>query len=326
MKQYIAIDIGGTKTHIALFEISESGEQVRTKEKKYKTQKVSGLEEMLHDFHPDMSDITAISVAIAGPIFGDQAQLTNVSWKVEKNKIIEATGVTQIYLLNDLEASAFGLPFMPESDLIRIFESEDKTTGNVVVIAPGTGLGEAAVYWDGTNYHPFATEGGHCDFAPRDKNDISLLMFLQHKYGHVSWERLVSGMGIVNIFDYLRTSAEYNLDPDLEASLLEGDIAANISKAAINGIPVAIDTLKLFVRYLAIESGNMALKFKSTGGVYIGGGIIPKIWNEEYKNLFLENFFDVGRMKSLLMLVNVTIILNPESVLFGAAHYMISKN
>jgi len=322
MKQYLALDVGGTKTHIALFTLSAAAELKIHKEKKYKTQDAQGLAEMLMDFHPDMSDIEAISIAIAGPVIDDEVQLTNVSWKVEKKQLVEATGVSHIYLLNDLEASAYGIPYMPESDLHHIFESEKVIPGNAAVIAPGTGLGEAGLYWDGKHFHPFATEGGHCDFSPRDKTDVSLLIFLQHKYGHVSWERLVSGMGIVNIFDFLRISVDYDLDPELEATMLQGDIAANVSKAAMDGEQVAVDTMRLFIRFLAIESANMALKFKSTGGLYIGGGIVPKVWNPTYQEMFLEHFFDVGRMEALLRCMNVTIILNPISVLFGAAHYI----
>jgi glucokinase len=214
---------------------------------------------------------------------------------------------------------------MGSSDLLEIYSSEKNIPGNIAIIAPGTGLGEAAMYWDGKRYHPFASEGGHCDFSPRDNTDINMLMFLQHKYGHVSWERVASGMGIVNIFDFLRTSADFDLKPELESELLAGDVAANISKAAMEGEKVAIETMKLFVRYLSIEASNTALKFKSTGGLYIGGGIIPKIWNEDYKAIFLKHFFEVGRLEPLLRCTNVTIIMNSSSVLFGAAHSMVSK-
>jgi len=325
MDKYLALDVGGTKTHIALFTVDQSLQLNFLREQMYKTQEAASLEEILLDFSPDMKNIKGISLAIAGPVINEEVQLTNVVWKVVKNKIIEATGVTNIHLLNDLEASAFGIPFMADSDLIPIFQAQERMPGNIAIIAPGTGLGEAAMYWDGKAYHPFASEGGHCDFSPRDKTDINLLMFLQHKFGHVSWERVASGQGIVNIFDFLRTSSEYNLESELEAKMIEGDVAANISKAAIEGVPVAIDTMKLFVRYLAIESANMALKFKSTGGLFIGGGIIPKIWNKDYEVLFLKYFFDVGRLEPLLRCIDVTIILNPISVLFGAAHYMVSK-
>lgn len=326
MRKCLALDIGGTKTHVALFTVDKSMQIEYLREKKYKTQEAESIEEILLDFSPDMEEIEGICLAIAGPIINDVVQLTNVAWKVDKEKLIASTGVKNIYLLNDLEASAFGIPFMAESDLLSIFKAEKEMPGNIAIIAPGTGLGEGAMYWDGKVYHPFASEGGHCDFSPRDKTDINLLMFLQHKFGHVSWERVASGQGIVNIFDFLRTSADYHLEPQLEARLLEGDVAANISSAAIDGVPIAIETMKLFVRYLAIESANMALKFKATGGMYIGGGIIPKIWNEDYQELFLKFFFEVGRLEPLLRCIDVTIILNPISVLFGSAQYLVSKS
>lgn len=326
MNTYIALDVGGTKTHIGLFRVDKSGDHHLIKENKYSTQKAKSLEEILLDFHNDFDEIVNISIAVAGPVIADNAQLTNVSWKVNIPSVKAATGVNHIYLLNDLEASAFGIPFMGNQDLLNIYQSDVNIAGNAAVIAPGTGLGEAGMYWDGTSYHPFATEGGHCDFSPRDNDDVNLLVYLQHKYGHVSWERLVSGMGIVNIFDFLRTSSTHSLDPKKEAQYLTGDIAANISKAAVSGESIAIETMELFVQYLAIESANLALKFKSTGGLYIGGGIIPKIWNERYQSIFLEYFFDVGRLESLLRCISVTIILNPTSVLLGSLHYGVVKS
>ena len=326
MNQYLALDVGGTKTHIALFSITDNSQLNIIKEKKYRTQEAINLEEILLDFLQRMESVDAIGIALAGPVVANEAQLTNVAWKVEKQKVIKATGVSSVYLLNDLEASAFGIPLMQKSDLRTIYIAEKKIAGNAAVIAPGTGLGEAGMFWDGEKFHPFATEGGHCDFSPRDRTDINLLMFLQHKFGHVSWERVVSGQGIKNIFDFLRTSSDYHLDSSIESALLEGDVAAKISGAALNGEQIAVDTMKLFVRYLAIESSNMALKFKATGGLFIGGGIIPKIWNDDYQQLFLKYFFDVGRLESLLRCVDVTVILNPNSALFGAAHFVVAQN
>jgi glucokinase len=325
MTQYIALDVGGTKTQIALFSINEKEKVHIIQEKKYSTQKANELEDILLDFHHDMNDIEAIVIAVAGPVIDDEVQLTNVHWKINKTHLIKTLGIEKIYLLNDLEASAMGIPFLPKSDLHVIYQAEKKIPGNAAVIAPGTGLGEAAMYWDGERFHPFASEGGHCDFSPRDKADISLLMFLQHRFGHVSWERLVSGQGIGNIFDFLRTSSDYNLEEEMEGRLLDGDVAANISRAAIAGEEIAVATMNLFVRYLAIEAANMALKYKSTGGLYIGGGIIPKIWNKHYQDLFLEHFFDIGRLTTLVRCMDVTIVLNPKSVLLGAAYYIIAE-
>jgi glucokinase len=321
MKHRIALDIGGTKTHIALFSITADHTLELIRDKKYNSQEAKNLEEILLDFHSDYSLIDSICIAVAGPVIGDEAQLTNVVWRVNKTVIAHTTGVQNIHLLNDLEASALGIPFMASTDMLSIYDGIRQVPGNAAIIAPGTGLGEAAMYWDGSAYHPFASEGGHCDFSPRDRDDFNLLMFLQHKYGRVSWERLISGMGIANIFDYLRTSSDHHIDSAIELKYLTGDVAANVSKGAVNKEPIAVETMELFVRYLAIEAANMALKFKCTGGLYIGGGIIPKIWNDHYKSIFLKHFFDVGRLEPLLRCINVTIILNPASVLMGAAHY-----
>lgn len=326
MKKYLILDVGGTKTHIALISTNGNGQVHFLNEKLYKTNQAASLEEIIFDFHNGTDDIEAIAIAIAGPIINDRVQLTNVPWIINKAELIKTVGVKEIYLLNDLEASAIGVPFLPDTDLRLVYHTEKFIPGNAAIIAPGTGLGEAAMYWDGDKFHPFASEGGHCDFSPRDKTDIDILMFLQHKFGHVSWERVVSGQGIANIFEYLRTSFKYNLEPEKEAALLDGDVAANISQAAQQGEKIAINTMSLFTKYLAIESANVALKYKSTGGLYIGGGIIPKIWNLEYQELFLKYFFKKGRLEGLLRCMDVSIVLNPKSVLFGAAHYLISKN
>jgi glucokinase len=325
MEYQLILDVGGTKTHIVLISGLKDGSFERVKEAKYPTQKAKGIEEIIHNFQSDLSHVTAISIAVAGPVIGQKAQLTNVFWSIEINNIQQSTGIKRVYLLNDLEASAYGIPFMTKEDRLCIYDGSPNLPGNAALIAPGTGLGEAGMYWDGNHFHPFATEGGHSDFAPRDNKDVNLLIYLQHKYGHVSWERLVSGMGIVNIFDYLRTSVEYTLDPELEKEMITGDVAANVNQAAVKGEKIAVDTMKMFVRYMAIEAGNLALKLKSSGGLYIGGGIIPKIWNDEYQEIFLEHFFDVGRMEPLLRKMDVIIILNPQSVLFGAAQYMAER-
>ena len=266
--------------------------------------------------------ISGITLAVAGPVINEEVQLTNVKWAISKADLIEKIGVQDIYILNDLESSAFAIPYLKESDLMTIYSSQSPLEGNAAVIAPGTGLGEAAMFWDGKVYHPFATEGGHCDFGPRDQTDIDLLIYLQKKFGHVSWERLVSGPGIINIFEFLCSHGEYQVDSDLQREIFEGDVAANISVAASKGIAIAKETMRLFIKYLAVEATNMALKFKAMGGIYIGGGIIPKIWTSDYQDLFMKHYFFVGRMEPLLRRIPVTIVRNQKAALLGAAHFM----
>ena len=321
-KNFLALDVGGTKTNVALFTRGGDGELIFLKEQKYLTQQFSGLPEIILDFIRDEQQIFGISIAVAGPVVNDEVQLTNVKWAISKADIIEKIAVQDVYIINDLESSAFAIPYLEEGDLVTIYDSQSALKGNAAVIAPGTGLGEAAMYWDGKEYHPFATEGGHCDFGPRDETDIDLLVYLQNKFGHVSWERLVSGLGIINIFNFLLSTGDYKMDPNFERKIFEGDEAANISLAASEGIPIAQKTMHLFIKYLAVESTNMALKFKAMGGLYIGGGIIPKIWTSEYEDLFMQHFFYVGRMEPLLRRIPVTIVLNQKSALLGAAYFM----
>jgi len=193
--------------------------------------------------------------------------------------------------------------------------------GNAAIIAPGTGLGEAGLFWDGSALHPFDTEGGHTDFVSRSELDDELFYVLQKKYGHVSWERVVSGMGIVTIYEFLR-DVKKREEPDwLKEKINRGDVAGAIGQAAKESCPICVETIRLFVHYLAVEASNLALKMKCTGGLFIGGGIPPKVWNEPLQQHFLEHFFQVGRLRPLLEAMPIYLITNQQTALLGAAYF-----
>lgn len=315
----LAADIGGTKTDIALFEIRGNRPEM-IKEKVYQSKDWDSFSGIVHDFQDPGMKINILSVAVAGPVQGDKVKLTNLDWTLDREQLCQDTGIEEVVLINDLEANAYGLAVLSNEDFRQVYAATQHLEGNAAIIAPGTGLGEAGFYWDGEAFHPFATEGGHEDFAPRDELDIELFRFLQQRFGHVSWERVISGPGIFNIYQFLR-DVKGRPEPNvLREKLNHGDPAHIISSLA-NEFPICKETMLLFVKYLAVEASNLALNFKATGGLFIGGGIIPKIWNNSLQNVFLEHFFQVGRLRPLTEAVPVYIILNPQTALLGAAYF-----
>lgn len=315
----LAADIGGTKTDIALFKIKD-GQPELLKEKMYRSKDWSSFSDVVLDFQEPAMKANILSVAVAGPVQGNSVKLTNLDWTLDREQLCRDTGIEEVVLINDLEANAYGLAMLSSEDFRQVYAATQNLEGNAAVIAPGTGLGEAGFFWDGEAFHPFATEGGHEDFAPRDDLDIELYRFLRERFGHVSWERVISGPGIFNIYQFLRDVKEYPEPDVLRTKLNRGDPAQVISDSA-DEFPICKETMFLFVKYLAVESSNLALNFKATGGLFIGGGIIPKVWNETLQHVFLEHFFQVGRLRPLTEAVPVYIILNPKTALLGAAYF-----
>ena len=312
----IAADVGGTKTDMAFFAM-ESGIPVLKKQHRFVSADWSSFADMVVHFYGGHSKPDRLSISFAGPIKDGKAAGTNLHFGIDAKAIGIALGIDKVLLINDLEANCYGMAALKESDFKSIYDCEHREPGNAAVISPGTGLGEGGLYWDGTAYRPFATEGGHAHFAPRYELDWRLFQYLSKRYGHVSWERVVSGMGICNIFEFLRDTG----DKEIPASLQNQVSAPAISEEAGNGSDICQETLRLFSRYLAQEAANLALKFKSTGGLYIGGGIMPKIWGETYQAIFYEYFFAVGRLYPLVATVPVTLILNQQTALLGAGYY-----
>ncbi|WP_379964436.1 glucokinase [Epilithonimonas sp. UC225_85] len=314
--------MGGTKTELALFHIKK-GKLFAIKNQRYATTDHDSFVEAIRHFHDDKSSlIDCACLGVAGTVEGDIVRGVNFAWEIDAKKLESDLNIKRVLLINDLQANAYGLSALGDSDFEILAEGE-KNEGNAVVISPGTGLGEAGMFWDGAYYHPYATEGGHCNFAPTNEQDVELWKFLKDKFDHVScWERLISGKGILNIYEFLR---KHNVEkePDWLTEQLKNDHSAKvISAAAIEKKdPVCIETMQLFFKYLAIESSELALKTKATGGIYIGGGIVPKNISLIEKQEFYNNFINVGRMKHLLKTTPIKIVLNDRTALMGAAYY-----
>jgi glucokinase len=315
-------DVGGTKTHLALFSLE--GSKLKSElEKTFPSQKYPGLEPVLLEFLGDTEDtVDRACFGIAGPVVEGRVKPPNLSWIVDSAKIAETLHLPSVSLLNDLQAAAYGLFTLEPDDFLSLNEGVARR-GNKALIAAGTGLGETILYDDGSNYHPIASEGGHCDFAPRDELEIDLLRFLIPNFGHVSYERVVSGPGIFNIYSFLKDKGEVE-EPTWFAEKISttSDPSAVISEAALAGEPeICVRTLDLFVSLYGAEAGNLALKGKAIGGVYVGGGIAPKIRNKLRDGTFIRAFVDKGRYKELLSSIPVFLILNDKAALQGAAYY-----
>lgn len=319
--QLIAADVGGTKTHLALCEMRD-GAPVIVRDAVYPSKQFASLAELVAQFHGEAPLPRRLSIAFAGPVQQGKAKATNLDWSVDTRALSEALNIPQVLLINDLEAAAWGLAALTPADLVSVHPGNGPAEGNAAIIAPGTGLGEAGLYWDGSALHPFATEGGHTDFSPRSVFDWEFLLYLQRQFGHVSWERVVSGPGIYQLYRFLRDEKKRGEPAWLQEKMKTGDPSAAISAGAHEGCSICEETLRLFVQYLAIEASNLALKLKSTGGIFIGGGVTPRIWNDDLQAVFLEHFFQVGRLRPLLEAMPVHLVLNQRLALLGAATIM----
>lgn len=316
----LAGDVGATKTNLALFKMEE-GHTTSLQEAQYKSNDYKDIIGLINAFIGDTLPCPdSICLGVAGPVLNGHAKLSNINWEIDRAELSNHFKIKNVTLINDLEATAYGLAMLNENDVKIIHKGDDNASGNAAIIAPGTGLGEAGLYWDGDYYHPFATEGGHCDFAPRNTFDFELYTFLQKKFGHVSWERLVCGPGIENIYQFLRDEKKREEPAWLKEEITHGDAAAVISGHVLQS-EICKETMHLFIRFLAYESANLVLKLKSTGGLFIGGGIPPKIVSLFENNAFYDSFCQSGRLNYLLQKVPVKIILNTKTALLGAAFY-----
>jgi glucokinase len=247
-------------------------------------------------------------------------QTTNLPWRIDADALQQQFGFAACDLLNDLEATAYGLPALEMQDVETLHAGAAHAAGNQAVIAAGTGLGEAGLFWDGHNHIPYATEGGHTSFSASNELEFALLQFLQQRHGHVSWERVVSGMGIATLHEFLCHYNKVASPAWLQAEMQQSSVAAVITRAALSQQDeICVQTLDLFVRLYGAEAGNLALKTMSRGGIYLGGGIPPKIMPSLRTDTFLQAFFNKGRMRPLLEAMPVRVILNDKAALFGAA-------
>jgi glucokinase len=319
----LAGDIGATKTNLALYRVVNR-QLMEISKMKFISQQFPEPGMMVKEVLKGWSKPDRVCIGVPGPVINGKTKLTNLNWEIDEQLLSKEIGLNNLCLVNDLEAMAYGLALLPETDCVVVQKGISGQAGNAAIIAPGTGLGEAGLYYDGSVYHPFATEGGHCDFAPRTKLDIELLNHLQEQFGHVSWERLICGPGIFNIYKFFRDVISINEPAWLNGLLEKGDYPAVIS-SNINASELCYKTMEYFIRYLAYESSNLALKFKAIGGLFIGGGIAPQIL-ELFKVFRFDNSFcQSGRLNYLLENVPVKVIKNTEAPLLGAAYFGIHQ-
>ncbi len=316
----LAGDIGGTKTHLAIFS-SREGPRCPLAQDTFPSKVYASLEEIVRSFLEgrDLEPTLAV-FGVAGPVMGDRAQVTNLPWVVDAQVLRQMFGMP-VRLLNDLEAIAHAIPFLEASDLETLNPGQPVPNGPLGVIAPGTGLGEAFLMWDNERYRPCASEGGHTDFAPTTPTELALLRYLLSRGEHVSYEYVCSGRGLPNVYAYLRDNGRF-FEPDwLREQLAEAaDPTPILVQAAIeNRAEICVETLQLFISILGSEAGNLALKVLATGGVYVAGGIPPRILPQLQGKTFMEAFTRKGRFSELLSRVPVHVIRNPSAALLGTA-------
>ena len=320
----LAGDVGGTKTNLATYLVSPQGirqvQATRYASADY-TSVTAIIQHFLSDY--DQPKPERICLGVAGPVLNGKVDLTNLSWVLDEADIARETGVPKVTLINDLEAMAYGLAALQPEDFITLHPGKGQAVGNMAIIAPGTGLGEAGLYWNGNAYFPFPTEGGHCDFSPRTELDMELCKHLQQEGEVVSWEKVAAGPAVTSIYTFLRDVKKKEEPAWLTEQLAnEKDDSAVISQAALhNKAAICVETMDLFVRYIARETSNLVLKMKATGGVFLGGGIPPKIAPLLLQEAFYRHYMDCDRMQHLLEGVPIRIIKNDKTGLLGAAYY-----
>jgi glucokinase len=323
----LAGDIGGTKTNLALFSSDSTGLRQATTVS-YQSREFRSLPEVIARFrHEHPAEITHAAFGIAGPVVNGTSKLTNLGWNVVGSEVANALGLHAVGLINDLEATSYGTLRLGEKDKITIQPGTPQQYGPIAVAAAGTGLGEGALVWDGRRYRSLPSEGGHSDFGPRNELEIELLRFLISKYGRVSYERVVAGPGIMNLYEFFRIRADYPEPSWLTEQFKNGDPSAVVSQAGLNGKDsVCVMALELFTSLYGAETGNLALKILATGGVYVGGGIGPKIQEKILSPAFIQSFYSKGRYTDLLKRIPVYLILNDKTALLGAAHFALVMN
>jgi glucokinase len=319
----LAGEIGATRTRLAAFETEGTRMQLVT-EKIYMSQEHPGVPQMIADFVlTEGIPVHTACFGVAGPVRGGRSKISNLDWTIDAAELARQLQLSSVGLINDLEAYAYGIDALESKDFVTLAEGSEEAEGNRAVISARTGLGVAGLYWDGHRHHPFPAEGGHASFAPRNELEIELLNYLFKKHGHVSCERVLSGPGIKNIYDFLRDEGKGE-EPDwLKHEMTAArDQPALISKHALDGKSHLCElTLDVFVGVYGSETGNCALKYMTTGGIFVGGSIAAKILPKMKGAMFMQSFLDKGRMETLLRDMPVKIVLNDDSGILGAARY-----
>jgi glucokinase len=323
----LAGDIGGTKTNLALFDEAAGGGLSKNEERTFQSNDHAGLEAVIAEFLNGRElPIEAAAFGVAGPVIDGVCRATQLPWIVSRTSLQEVLRIDDVWVINDLEATAHGVPLLKAEQLVTINPGR-RAKGNIAVIAAGTGLGEAALIWDGAHYHAMASEGGHVDFAPRNELEIELLRYMLSLKHRISYERILSGQGLINVYNFFkarRLAEEPDwLKREVEAS---DDAARTISQAALNGrAEICVKALELFVSIYGAQTGNLVLTISATGGVFVGGGIAPKIIEKLTDGTFLEAYRDKGRLSPLVEAAPVAVIMEPKTALLGAGSYAAAR-
>ena len=321
----LAADVGGTKTNIAQF-VSKNGKMVLQLEETYTTNHHNSLTEIILDFikKNNFEKPDRISIGAAGPVVNGTCHTTNIKFKIDVTELSRDLQIDKVYLINDLEATAFGMTEMDDEFMVTMRNGNPSIGGHIAILAPGTGLGEACLFWDGKYLRPMPSEGGHSEFAPRTDVEFELVKFLQKTYGEIIvWERLVSGPAIYKIYEFLRDVKGYEEQAWLTQKLAEAkDKSAVISETAMSGLcTTCVLAMEMLVDFMARRANNMVLNYKATGGLILAGGIPPRIYNFINKDKIEESFLKCDEMEPLLAGIPIYLNLNSKTALYGAAYY-----
>jgi glucokinase len=319
----LAGDIGGTRTRLAAFD-TEGSKLKCVVEKTYPSQEHSGLAEIITAFiKTEGVPVHSACFGVAGPVRSGRSKISNLPWIIDSRELAQQLKLDSVGLINDLEAYAYGVDALESKDFVTLRAGSADAEGNRAVISARTGLGVAGLYWDGFRHHPFACEGGHTDFAPRDDLEIELFRYLLKKYGHVSNERILSGPGIKNIYDFLRDTKKAEEPAWLKEQMDKThDVPALISQTALEKkAPICEQTFSVFVSIYGAKTGDFALNFMSTGGIFICGIIAARNLPMMKDPVFMESFLSKGRMSGLLEDMPVKVVLNDDCGIMGAARY-----
>jgi glucokinase len=316
--------VGGTKVHLALYSF-DGGRLKVVRERRFPAHEFASLDAAVKTFLAGGSreEIVAACFGCPGPVRDGRLKLTNLAWTLDTRELARLLGIERVFLINDLEANGYGIPELAAESVETLHAGDSSAVGNRGLIAAGTGLGEALLIWDGERHRPIASEGGHCDFAARTEREIALLEYLRRKLGgRVSWERVVSGLGIQNIYGFLRDVEKIEEPAWLRERMAVEDPNAVIGRCAEDGSSeLCRETMQTFAAAYGAEAGNIALKVLATGGMYLGGGIAPKTLKTLASGGFMQAFLDKGRMSPLLETIPVRVILDESCALLGAAAY-----
>ncbi|CAI9084733.1 glucokinase [Candidatus Methylacidiphilum fumarolicum] len=318
-------DIGGTHVRLALFESVDSKDSLWHVEY-FKSKEVADFQQLVGEYLKKTKAVPqAACFGFPGPVINGKVQLTNLPWSIEIEKLREVCGTKHTFLINDLEAAAYGVTVLGAKDSVIIQDGKASSTGCKALIAPGTGLGEAGLRWENGRYVPFPSEGAHVDFAPRNELEIGLFRYLHSLFGHVSYERVLSGPGLLNIYRYLQSTGRGGLEKnsiDEEIEQSEDPSQSITSHGLAKDSSLCVQSLDLFVSLLGAEAGNLALKFLASGGVYIAGGIVPHIIEKLKEPFFKESFCDKGRLSYFLKTIPIIVVVTPFLGIYGALRYL----